>query len=545
MQWARRHITFGFVLVCIASTAIGQSARIHQSSVYEKMVENYIYTEAENTHTSVRPWLRSDVKPADWDSLSSRYKYAGDSKVLKEIMNEPFVQLNLNKFNMTLHPEFDLTGWANASGGSGAFEKMLGFNFNAALGKKLSGNFRMRFSNSRLPLFIVRKILVNNVVPGQGYASRIHTDEYQYSNGSGYISYTPSRFFNLQIGHGKNSIGDGYRSLLLSAHANNYGYARLTTNIWKIKYVNLFTSFKDIRGSRGDRSLFTQKYSSIHYLDWNISKSVSLGLFEAVVWQGEDTSGVRGFDVNYLNPIIFFRPVEFSLGSPDNVLLGINGKIKFLKRNFLYGQLLLDEFVLSEVTADIKHYLGKGDSTQSGWWANKQAFQVGIKGYEPFKFRGFFYQAEFNFVRPYTYTHITINQNYGHFNEPLAHPLGANLVEKLLRLTYQKGRIYAEAKLIHSMYGQDTSATSVSFGQNIFRSYLDRKGEYDNRILQGIKTTLVYGELNVAYILNAQMNLRLEAGVIMRRESNAFRTYHENYFKLGLKTSIPDYFYDY
>lgn len=545
MQWLRGHIILSAMLVGIVTTALGQSARIHQSSVYERMVENYIYTEAENMHTSVRPWLRSDVGQADWDSLSSRYNYQGSSRALKEIMNEPFLQLNVKKLNMTLNPEFDLTGWANMAGGTGAFEKTLGFNFDAALGKKLSGNFRMRFSNSRLPLFIVRKIINTNVVPGQGYASYIHTGEYQYSNASGYLSYTPSRFFNLQIGHGKNSIGDGYRSLLLAGHANNAGYVRLTTNIWKLKYVNLFASFKDIRGSAGNRGLFTQKYSSIHYLDWNISKSVSLGIFEAVVWQGEDTSGVRGFDVNYLNPIIFFRPVEFSLGSPDNVLLGINGKIKFLKKNFLYGQLLLDEFVLSEVTADIKHFLGKGDSTQSGWWANKQAFQVGIKGFEPFKFRGFTYQAEFNYVRPYTYTHITINQNYGHFNEPLAHPKGANLIEKLVRFTYQRGRIYAEAKLIHSTYGLDTSATSVSFGQNIFRSYLDRKGEYDNRILQGIKTTLVHSELNVAYIINAQMNLRLEAGVIFRNESNEISSFNERYFKLGLKTTIPDYFYDY
>ena len=27
----------------------------------------------------------------------------------------------------------------------------------------------------------------------------------------------------------------------------------------------------------------------------------------------------NGFDINYLNPIIFFRPVEYSLNSPNNV----------------------------------------------------------------------------------------------------------------------------------------------------------------------------------------------------------------------------------
>ena len=44
--------------------------------------------------------------------------------------------------------------------------------------------------------------------------------------------------------------------------------------------------------------------------------------------------GVKGFDINYLNPIAMLRPIEFSLNSPDNVLIGLNSK--YILKNLIY-----------------------------------------------------------------------------------------------------------------------------------------------------------------------------------------------------------------
>jgi hypothetical protein len=104
----------------------------------------------------------------------------------------------------------------------------------------------------------------------------------------------------------------------------------------------------------------------MHYLDVNIGKknSLTVGIFEAVMWK---PAASRGYELHYLNPIIFLRPVENSVGSPDNALLGTNIRWKLNSRNTLYAQLMLDELLLDEVRA------GKG------WWGNKQAFQLGYK----------------------------------------------------------------------------------------------------------------------------------------------------------------------
>ena len=56
----------------------------------------------------------------------------------------------------------------------------------------------------------------------------------------------------------------------------------------------------------------------------------------------QNLGGVIGKN-GYLNPLIFLRPLEFALGSPDNAFIGITGKYKLYKNGFIYGQLGLDD----------------------------------------------------------------------------------------------------------------------------------------------------------------------------------------------------------
>ena len=127
----------------------------------------------------------------------------------------------------------------------------------------------------------------------------------------------------------------------------------------------------------------------------------------------------RNFDVNYLNPIIFFRPIEYNIGSSDNSFFGVNLKATIFKRHILYSQLILDEFLLEEIR------------NNNGWWANKYGFQFGYKSFDLFELNGLGFQLEFNSVRPFTYSHLSSLQNYGNANHSLAHPLESNFRELL------------------------------------------------------------------------------------------------------------------
>ena len=132
---------------------------------------------------------------------------------------------------------------------------------------------------------------------------------------------------NIQLGYGRNFIGDGYRSLLEGDGASPYPYLKLNTTFWKIKYTNTYMWLKDVRPDVTVDGTYATKFMANHYLSYNVSKKMNIGLFESVVWA--NTNG-RGFDMSFLNPIIFYRTVEFTSSSRSgNALFGFTSKYKW------------------------------------------------------------------------------------------------------------------------------------------------------------------------------------------------------------------------
>jgi hypothetical protein len=374
---------------------------------------------------------------------------------------------------------------------------------------------------------------LNNHLVAQGMGTLFYNKgAYSYQYYAGYVSYSPNRIFNFQLGRDKNFLGDGYRSLFLSDQSNSYPFVKISTTVWKIKYVNLFTLFKDASTS-SFKNDFKNKYATFHYLSWNATHRFNLSLFESILWQGTDSNRSRLFDVNYLNPVIFYRPVEYSLGSSDNSFLGIAFKLKVGKKyaHQFYGQLLLDEFLLKEIKA------------MKGWWGNKQGVQVGYNYFDVAGIKNLQLQTEVNVVRPYTYSHGSVQQNYSHFNQSLAHPLGANFVESISLLNYHSKRWLIEAEYVYAVQGRDYK--NIHYGGNIFDPYLTRPYEYGNKIGQGLKTNLSYRKFKIAYTLLPSMDMAVEAGIVQRTESNRLNSLTSTYVFIGIKTRLLNTYNDY
>jgi hypothetical protein len=97
-------------------------------------------------------------------------------------------------------------------------------------------------------------------------------------------------------------------------------------------------------------------------------------------------------------------------------------------------------------------------------------------------------QLEGNRVRPFTYSHFDSVANYTHYNQPLAHPLGANFQEYIGILRYQPfNRLYLRAKLIHFRQGLDTGRSN--YGSDPFKLYTTRTRDYGNFVGAGNKVT--------------------------------------------------------
>jgi hypothetical protein len=151
---------------------------------------------------------------------------------------------------------------------------------------------------------------------------------------------------------------------------------------------------------------------------------------------------------------------------------------------------------------------------------------------------------EFNVVKPYTYAHRTNATNYTHFNQPLAHPLGANFRELIGILRYKPLKnLVTRAKLIYAVKGDDTNNTN--YGGDIFKDYTTFESEFGNFITQGIASTLIIADLLVSF--EVKHNLNIDFNLVNRRWMNGLSTGNRQttLAALGVRLNLPHSGYDY
>ncbi len=152
-------------------------------------------------------------------------------------------------------------------------------------------------------------------------------------------------------------------------------------------------------------------------------------------------------------------------------------------------------------------------------------------------------QAEFNLIRPYTYSHRALIQNYSNANEPLAHPAGANTKEAVVIGKYNYKRLYFNVKYVWEGTGLDSAG--IYYGKNIFRNWDDHPNEYGNYTGQGLYTTLNQLDMSVSYLVNPATNMNLWIGATFRREENEKMDNRYAYFSFGFRTSLRNLYYDF
>ncbi len=499
-----------------------------------------------NNHTAQKPYIYSEVnKYYDFEAANKELAKEGTSWFSRKLFNEHFVTIKGKDYWITLDPGVDLQLGKDLDADLNTYNNTRLLYVQGGLGKSFGffgviyesqGRFAEYFNNYAESI----KPDGGNpaIIPGRGIAKEFGTDAYDYPISTGHISYTPSKYFNVQFGHGKTFLGDGYRSLLMSDNASSYPFFKINTTFWKLKYTNTWMSLRDVRPEVTADGSFRTKYVANHYLSYNITKRLNLGFFESVIWQNDND---RGFDVNYLNPIIFYRAIEFSTGSRGgNALIGLTTKYKVNDHINLYGQLIIDEFSKSDVLG------GEGS------YKNKTGYQLGVKYYDAFKIKNLYLQAEYNRVRPYTYSHNTVVLNYGHNNQSLAHTLGANFSEFIGIARYQKGRIYGDAKFIIAKRGFEfnTAEDSFFYGGDIYGTEDDRISDNGNELGQGNTTDFFHAEVQAGYIINTATNLKIYGSYIFRDFSPEVdtETVYKNqttWINLGIRTDLFNWYNDF
>lgn len=377
------------------------------------------------------------------------------------------------------------------------------------------------------------------IVPYEAFAKFFKTNGYDFITGRGYITFElVKKYIDLQFGYDKNFIGNGYRSLVLSDAGAPYTFLKLNTRVWKLHYQNIFAQMNATTGTVNE--LYPKKYTAFHHLSLNIGRNFNIGLFESIVFGRSDSTKQGTFDIGYLNPVLFYRSIEQANGSSDNSILGIDFKYNFLKHLSFYGQIVIDEMIFREVR------------NQTGWWANKQALQLGLKYFNALGIKNLDLQAETNIVRPYMYQHASYYTSYTQYNQPLAHPMGANFTEFIGIARYQPlPRLMLQGKLFYTIWGDDSTTTQQDAvhnnGGNIFKSYtsIAEANTYNNTLAQGIRTNILFLSMQASYQL--RHNLFVDLTYIYRKQDSelAIRNQTTNYISCGVRLNIQPRIYEF
>ena len=433
---------------------------------------------------------------------ADRVKYLSKKPIGKNFYKTPanLYEVHIKDFDLVVNPVIQYTLSKEQNSDEKLFLNTRGVSIRGRIANKIGFFSYITDNQERDPEYVKQLVNQRRAVPGQGLYKAFKGTGYDYFDARGYFTFNVTKYIDVAFGYDKNFIGNGHRSLFLSDFSNNNLFLKLNTRIWKINYQNLFMELQAAEIPGTGTTLIAKKYAAMHHLDINVTKWLNVGLFEGVIFGRKNR-----FDFSYLNPIIFYRSVEQQNGSFDNSIIGLDAKANLPKGIQLYGQLSLDEFLLAEIKKN------------RGWWANKYGMQIGIKIIDAFGIKNLDLQAEHNRVRPFTYSHYDSVANYTHYNQPLAHPLGANFKEFIGIARYQPApKWMTVAKLIYYQQGRDSS--SRSFGSNIVlpNDPPFRQGDFGYNIGSGWKTDVLYASILASYELKE--NLFIELSALIRRQ---------------------------
>lgn len=539
-----------FVLLSIKLS--GQSGFIPYSSEYYHLIDRFEVKSgylSNDFHDNVKPFERKRVLnylnsvPLDSmrftkvDSFNLSYlkndNWEWDSirpvltkkPLLKVFFKEPadFYHYKNDDFDIHVNPILNFGGGSNSSQSEkqGQFINTRGIRIRGSVNNKL-GFYTLFTENQESSPFYVREYSLGlDGYPYNGFTKIVNGDSVafvrDYIQAEGYMVFYPSRHIMLKMGHSKNFVGSGMRSMILSDFSSPYFNFQASVRLGRLEYMNILAKMNNRQEdfSVADLEVIPPKFMVFHHLNVNVTKNFNLGLFETVMF------GNRKFDMNYLNPVIFYRFVEGLVGSSDNAIVGADFKLNLLKSISFYGQLILDEF-------------NRKENQKEGWYGQKNAGQLGLKYIDAFTLKQFDIQGEFNYARPYTYSHYTTYSNLVNYNLPIAHPLGANFREFIVKGRYQPiNRLYLRATHMWNSKGYDDAL--ANWGGDITRNYReDRPLEFGNQIGQGFKIETSLTNFEASYML--WHNLFLDSSFQMRRQrALGEKLTKENLFKFGLR----------
>lgn len=448
------------------------------------------------------------MKPYIQNQDSTQYSVLSTEKWFhRKLFHESLIQVDSGSFYLFADPVFEF-GVGRDSKGRNTMINTRGLRIGGQLGKYFAFGTDFYENQAIFNSALDTEFRKDKVIPGQG-RGRINGNTWDYAHASGYLSFSPIRQLNIRVGQGKHFIGDGYRSLILSDAAYTNPYASATWQSKKWMYSWMISSVQNF-GLKiqlaSNKEPFKHETLSTHLLSLQLSNGIQLSLVQSQMFNIPDTFGRTKADIRLFNPLLLPVPDNSNIHS----LWGMNLKINLNHYIILYGQLVIDNLMNSS--------------------KKKMGLQLGLKYYDVAGVRGLYAQTEYNRIDPNTYTSSSKALQWMHFGEPLAHPLGSNIEEIMLSLSYtwHRWQINNQTNFIHNKEG------------------LDNYSNITNPPLPQFVTSqqLLWNRSELAFYINTKTLMNVAVGYIYRKETLAGNANALSQFYFTFRTSLLNTYYD-
>lgn len=524
-----QYFSLSFLVVLLFSNAIKAQ---HQNlplnyNLSQQLERNNLHRKDSSLifHSAVKPAIQSFTNSSLYDPIyndSGKYYYTFTEKLYKKNL----LSIEEKDLKLVADPLFNI-----AYGKTTTNDTLLKISSNVR-GVRVAGDITSKFSfetrvyetQSFYPIYLDSIATAKNVAFGFGRSKLFKDRGRDVAMSMGYFSYTPIKQLNIQFGQGKQFIGNGYRSLLLSDNSSPAPYLKLTTQLFKnrLLYQNInswMQTMTRLPATHSAEALFKRKGSSFRYLSFAVNQNFQIGLFEGVIYKNYvDSIGKVPLAPSFYIPIIGVATAIDGLKGENNSLLGINMNYNIKKSFNVYGQYVFDD-------------------------TNKKGFQIGAKWFDIGGLKKSWVQLEYNNVEAFTYSTSSNNiiQNYVHSNQELAHPLGANFSELIVLAHAEKERWLATGRMI--FYTKKSNKTN-GLGSNPLLA--------DDLATDGNKytSTVSFSGLEVSYLFNRKTNMQLFGSYYYRNEivkdellGSSFYKF-ESFWQIGFRTNLINLYHD-
>ncbi len=517
-------------------------ANFEADSTINKLINTPDLSVVVSVHTGMKPWIENGHpirKSIVYYNAHGKQtaRTAGFGNWLQSwhtqnslLQIEKAAQGSQPAFRLYIDPLFNLqAGTATDSTGGGNFWiNTRGVTARGDIGNRVSFETSFLENQAQMPLFIDNYARKTLVIPGQGRWKTFDTTGFDYAMASGYISVAATRWLNIQAGHGKHFVGDGYRSLLLSDNSFNYPFARFTANFGQRKQFQITSLYAVLTNLKsvspvppGTERLFQKKPAAFQIISWKPLRTLEFSFFQGVMWESADSLNRFNTGFNYFNPIPLIGPATEKMDGTNNYLIGLTFRADFFRSYSLYGQFMIDD--------------------PQGTNYNKIGGQIGVKAFDLFTVKHLHFQAEYNSVRPFSYSAFDASQSWTHYGQPLAHPLGAGFREFTGNLRYKFSDFFIHVRATSANilanegfanYGQwplvpEASASFTPWNSNQLTGY----------------TSI---DARIGWVISYASNLNISLGYMQRQvnlKNNTSDT--QTLISVSLSTSLSNIYFDF